>query len=197
MAKKIDSAAPAETPSPAQPAPSGLSRSRKPPVDLGHAIIEAFQTNERINQLLLESLDKKAWRKATALTPEAGGRTIAAIAAHMHNVRHMWLVVADPEGIAPEKLERSKVTITQAKRGLKKSAKAMVDLLETSLAHGGHVRDFRPDVVGFLCYAISHEAHHRGQIALLARQLGFPVRKETGYAMWDWNARWKEATGKG
>ena len=72
----------------------------------------------------------------------------------------------------------------------------MVALLERSLARGGHVKDFRPDVVGFLCYAVSHEAHHRGQIALLARELGAPLPKEIGYALWDWNARWKEATGK-
>ena len=34
----------------------------------------------------------------------------------------------------------------------------------------GRVKGFRPDVAGFLGYLIAHDAHHRGQITMLARQ---------------------------
>jgi hypothetical protein len=36
---------------------------------------------------------------------------------------------------------------------------------------------------------IAHEAHHRGQMLLLARQLGHPVDKSTSFGMWEWGVR--------
>ena len=71
------------------------------------SLAEAFATNERINQYLLDALDKKVWR---ADPPSGGGRTVAQIVAHMHNVRHMWLVVTAPGQPVPAKLDRNKCT---------------------------------------------------------------------------------------
>ena len=60
-------------------------------LDLKQSLLESYAVNERINQYLLENLSDAAWNAE----PSGGkGRTIAAIAAHMHNVRHMWLVAA-------------------------------------------------------------------------------------------------------
>jgi uncharacterized damage-inducible protein DinB len=39
---------------------------------------------------------------------------------------------------------------------------------------------------------IAHEAHHRGQIAMLARGLGYELPQKVGYGMWEWNTRGKE-----
>jgi uncharacterized damage-inducible protein DinB len=61
------------------------------PFDLKQALLEAYAVNERMNQHLLENLDDRAWRAAP---PGGKGRPIAAIVAHIHNVRHMWLVVS-------------------------------------------------------------------------------------------------------
>ena len=44
------------------PLRSAGRRDRRQPVDLGRALVEAFLTNERINQVLLESLSPKVWR---------------------------------------------------------------------------------------------------------------------------------------
>jgi uncharacterized damage-inducible protein DinB len=55
---------------------------------LPEALLAAFDTNDRINQYLIENLPAEAWR---AEPPEGKGRTIAAIVAHIHNVRVMWL----------------------------------------------------------------------------------------------------------
>ncbi|MBI5364454.1 MAG: DinB family protein [Planctomycetes bacterium] len=187
-AKKPSS--PPSTPAAETPEPAALPRAKaRPPVDLGQAVVEAFATNERLNQFLLEHLEPRAWRAAP---PGEKGRTIAAIVAHVHNVRRMWLVVAAKELEPPAKIDRAKVTLKQAQRALAKSAKAMDQLLRRSVATGGRVKDFRPDVVGFLAYAIAHESHHRGQIALLARLAGFPLAEEVGYGLWDWNQRWKD-----
>lgn len=180
---------PPDAPESAATSAAKPKRRPRPPVDLGAAVLEAFATNERMNQFLLEHLDKKAWR---AEPPGGKGRTIAAIVAHVHNVRHMWLAVSANEDEAPPKVERDKVTLAQARKALAASAKAMRGLLERAIENGGRVKDFRPDVVGFLAYVVAHEAHHRGQIALLARQTGFPLPENAGYGLWDWAARWKD-----
>jgi uncharacterized damage-inducible protein DinB len=159
------------------------------PVALDKALVEAFAVNERMNQFLLENLDEKAWR---AEPPGGKGRTIAAIVAHIHNVRHMWLTVSAKGPEIPDKLDRSTVTLAQARRALARSGKAMRRLLESSLSAGGRVKDFPHGVVAFFAYAISHDAHHRGQICQLARQTGFPLANEVTYGMWDWPKRQKE-----
>ncbi len=63
----------------------------------------AFNTNDRINHYLIDNLPPAAWK---AKPPDGKGRTIAAIVAHMHNVRVMWLKAAKAEDI-PEQLDRA------------------------------------------------------------------------------------------
>jgi hypothetical protein len=43
-----------------------------------------------------------------------------------------------------------------------------------------------------LCYMLAHEAHHRGQVCMLAHQLGFPLANEVTSGMWNWEKVWKE-----
>ena len=43
-----------------------------------------------------------------------------------------------------------------------------------------------------LCYMLSHEAHHRGQVCMLAHLLGFPLPNEVAYGIWNWERLWKE-----
>lgn len=165
-----------------------MAAKKEEAVPLDKTVVRAFATSERINQFLLENLDEAAWR---ADPPGGRGRTIAAIVAHIHNVRHMWLTVSAKGTKIPDKVDRDRVTIPQASRALALSGDAMVALFEASLA-AGRVKDFGPDVVGFFAYALSHEAHHRGQICLLARQTGHPLPKEAGFAMWEWKKRREE-----
>jgi uncharacterized damage-inducible protein DinB len=179
----------AKSESESEPAPERASKGR-PPIDLDRAVLRALATNERMNQFLLENLDEKAW---TAAPPSGKGRTIAAIVAHMHNVRHMWLVVIAKGSAIPDKLDRTKVTKPAAMKALAKSSAALLATFENALENGGHVKIFRPDAVGFLGYVIAHESHHRGQICMLARELGLELSKEARYGMWDWNKRCKES----
>jgi uncharacterized damage-inducible protein DinB len=105
----------------------------------------------------------------------------------------MWLVAATKGKPLPDKLDRATVTKKEAMRALAASAKCCAQLLAESLDHPeGKVKGFRPDVVGMFSYLISHDAHHRGQISALARQLGHPLPKQAGFGMWEWGTRWKE-----
>ena len=149
------------------------------------ALLNAFDTNNRINLYLIENLPPEAWN---AKPPDGKGRTIAAIVAHMHNVRVMWLKATKAEEI-PEQLDRAKLTPAQALRGLESSRHALSVVLSRALAGDGRVRSFRPDVAGFLGYLIAHDAHHRGQITMLARQIGHPLPQKAMFGMWEWGRR--------
>jgi uncharacterized damage-inducible protein DinB len=164
-------------------------RNRKQPVDLGRALVEAFLTNERINQALLDLLDPAVWRAAP---PSSKRRNVATTFAHLHNVRCMRLKMSAKDTPPPARLDRAEVTPDEARRALGESARAMVALIERSLAAGGHVPDFRPDVVALVCAAITHEAHHRGQICHWARELGSPLGPEQQLVLWEWDKRWRE-----
>lgn len=149
------------------------------------ALLNAFNTNNRINHYLLDNLPPAAW-KAKPL--DGKGRTIGAIIAHMHNVRVMWLKAAKAEEI-PEQLDRATVTPTQALRGLENSRHALSIVISRALDGNGKIRNFRPDVAGFIGYLIAHDAHHRGQITMLARQLGHPLPQKAMFGMWEWGSR--------
>jgi uncharacterized damage-inducible protein DinB len=154
------------------------------PFVLSEALLSAFDTNDRINQYLLENLPAEAWR---AEPPGKKGRDIAGVVAHMHNVRVMWLKAT--KGKIPTQLDRFTVTAAQARKALESSRAALREVLETSLTGNGRVKGFRPDVAGFFGYLIAHDAHHRGQITMLARQAGHPIPQKAMFGMWGWGVR--------
>jgi hypothetical protein len=43
-----------------------------------------------------------------------------------------------------------------------------------------------------LCYMLMHEAHHRGQVCMLAHLLGFPLPAEVVNGIWNWEKLWQE-----
>jgi uncharacterized damage-inducible protein DinB len=149
------------------------------------ALLNAFNTNNRINHYLIDNLPPAAWK---AKAPDGKGRTIGAIIAHMHNVRVMWLKAAKSEEI-PAQLDRTTVTPSQALRALENSRHAVSVIISRAIAGDGRIKSFRPDVAGFLGYLIAHDAHHRGQIAMLARQLGHPLPQKAMFGMWEWGSR--------
>ena len=152
---------------------------------LSGALLNAFDTNNRINQYLLENLPAEAW---SAKTPDGKGRTVAAIVAHMHNVRVMWLKAAKADATL-DQLDKASVTPAQATRALDQSRQALSALISSALSSDGRIKNFRPDVAGFVGYLIAHDAHHRGQITMLARQVGHPLPQKAMFGMWEWGVR--------
>ena len=186
------------------------TRQPKVHTQLGRAAVQIFAANDRMNQVLIEHLDPAAWR---AKPPgKARTRTIAAIFTHMHNVRCKWVRLTAPHLKIPTQLNRAHCTPQQARAGLAESAARCAEMLAEALGGGGggcenegRVENFRRDGwarswpvgVEMLCYMLSHEAHHRGQVCMLAQQLGFPLPKEVASGIWNWEKLWKEGGAPG
>jgi len=156
--------------------------------------VRIFAANERMNQILIEHLDPAAWRAK----PPGKVRTIAAIFTHVHNVRTKWIRLTAPHLDVPPQLNRARCTPEQARAGLAASAARCEEMLAESF--GGNIKTFHrdgwaqpwPAGMEMLCYMVSHEAHHRGQVLILAHQLGFPLTNTVTSRMWSWEALWKE-----
>jgi len=164
------------------------------PLDLKASLRSALATSERISQYLLESLPDAVW---DAPPPAGEGRTIAAIVAHVHNVRVMWLKAAAKGSKMPAQLDKGTVTPAQARKALAASFAAVDKVVAGALEGDGRIKNFPPDVVAFVAYLIAHESHHRGQICSLARQLGHRLPNAVTFGMWEWNKRRQEAEGAG
>jgi uncharacterized damage-inducible protein DinB len=170
---------------------------------LGRAAVRIFAANDRMNQMLIEHLDPAAWRAR----PPVKARSIAAIFTHMHNVRCKWVRLTAPHLKIPRQLNRTHCTPQQARAGLAESSARCAEMLAKALGgceggreDEGRVEKFlrdgwsRPWPAGpeMLCYMLAHEAHHRGQVCMLAHQLGFPLPIEVTSGIWNWEKLWKE-----
>jgi len=169
-------------------------RLKSSPTQLAPAAARIFAANERINQLLIEQLDPAVWN---AKLPAKGGgevRSIAAIFTHMHNVRSKWIRLTAPHLEVPAQLSRARCTPHRVGEALAESAARCAEMIAEALGGSGRIKEFlrdgwaRPWPTGpeMLCYMISHEAHHRGQVCMLAHQLGFPLPLKITAQMWNW-----------
>jgi uncharacterized damage-inducible protein DinB len=170
-------------------------RQRKADTPFGHAAVQIFAVNDRLNQMLIERLDPAVWKAK----PPGKVRSVAAIFAHVHNVRCKWIRLSAPHLKTPPQLDRARCTPREASAALARSAARCEEMLAEALGGSGSVEKFlrdgwaRPWRAGpeMLCYMIAHEAHHRGQVCMLAHQLGFPLPNKITSEMWNWEKLWK------
>jgi uncharacterized damage-inducible protein DinB len=150
-------------------------------------LLETWEIHDRINRYLLEAVDPQSLGSHSA----SKGRSVGEQFAHVHNVRLMWLKSAAPELLKGlNKIENEQANDKQLlSKSLTDSGKAIGALLAQSLEAGGKVKGFKPHAAAFLGYLISHESHHRGQIALSLKQAGQPVDKKISYGLWEWGVR--------
>lgn len=154
---------------------------------LAESLLNAYATNNRINLYLIQHLPDEAW---TLKAPGGKGRDAASMIAHIHNVRLMWMKSAgvDPDAI-PAKLDGADCTKETASVALEESWRAMGEVLRKAIESDGRIKGFKPDVASFIAYLLAHDAHHRGQISMVARQAGFALSQSAIFGMWEWGTR--------
>jgi uncharacterized damage-inducible protein DinB len=163
---------------------------------LHDSILKAWSTNARITIYLIEQLPAALWDTAI---PGAPRRTIRMIAGHMHNARCMWIkTLGRPHGIAvPAAVDRRRVSRSQLIRALKRSGRGIAALLTLGLDRDGEIpptaayswRNLPLDVGHVLAYFVAHEGHHRGQIVLVAREVGHRLSSDVTNGLWQWTRR--------
>jgi uncharacterized damage-inducible protein DinB len=170
-----------------------------PCADPREVLVETWAANDSMNQLVLANLDSRAWREPLPGRKQ-GGRTIGAIVAHLHNCRVNWLRRNVYWRPIPAMLDPYKCTMPQAKTALKKSAAQCTRMLADVFSDDPKITTFTRDSwmptwpagVTMFAYMFAHEAHHRGQILMLAHQLGYRVPPKINGALWNWDKFWKE-----
>jgi uncharacterized damage-inducible protein DinB len=169
--------------------------------EIRDTLLETYASNDAMNQLILSHLDPRAWR-----TPppgeEGNGRSIAAIFAHLHNTRLKWLKRSAPHLKRPQPLDPHRCNRKQAAAAHRRSAAQCLRMLSDALSAAPRRRVAKFSRDGWastwpaggtmFAYMFSHEAHHRGQILMLAHQLGYRAHKAM-YGIWQWEKLWKKA----
>jgi uncharacterized damage-inducible protein DinB len=165
-------------------------------VELRTSVIAAWRTNNRVTVDLVRQLPLGLW---DVDVPGARGRTVRTILAHLHNARCGWIrTLGSEHGIpTPARVDRRHVSRRELVAALARSSRGMEALLALGLASGGEVppsrgyvwRNLALDVAHVLTYFVAHEAHHRGQVVMLARQTGRHVPATVTNGLWQWKPR--------
>src|SRR5258707_2865047 len=102
-------------------------------VEIRDSLLEPYASNDAMNQLILSELDPRAWR-AQPPGEKGSGRTIAAIFAHLHNCRLVWLKNSAPHLKCPAPLDPDRSTMKQAAAAHRKSAAQCLRMLTDALS---------------------------------------------------------------
>ena len=164
--------------------------------DFTEKILAAWRTNNQVTVFLVRNLPTAVWESPV---PGAPRKTVRMLAGHLHNSRCMWLkTLARPHGIpVPPAVDRRKVRRGELIAALNRSSRGMEALLRLGLRNGGTIpatpayawRNLPLDVGHVLAYFVAHEGHHRGQIVLVAKQIGARLPPEVIAGLWQWTKR--------
>lgn len=168
------------------------------------ALLDAWRINDRATAFLVESIPPELWGAALSRSPR---RTVRGIAAHLHNSRCMWMKGLGGRAYlaVPAPVNRLTASPRAVSAALRRSGAQILRMLEAGLRNGGELPHVPSRFVWgawprnatlFMAYAVSHEAHHRGQILLMARELDMRLPSQVVAGLWQWSSRLKESRPK-
>ena len=147
------------------------------------ALADIWHLNNRVNLRLLDALSDE--QLAAVVLPR--GRAVTSYFVHIHMSRYYWLQRRAPAlakgfrkipgGTAPRAVVR---------QALIDSADAMGTFF-TQAERTGIAKGVKGGPLAFLGYALTHEAHHRGQVLLHLKIAKLPVSRKTADSLWYWN----------
>jgi len=160
-------------------------------------VVAAWRTTNRATVFLVENLPAAVWSSTVPGVPRL---TVGTLAAHIHNSRCGWIKsLGARHGVkVPRRVDLRRVTPRELVRALSRSSDGMLRLLNLGIARGGRIppaswQNFPTDLHHFLAYFAAHEAHHRGQLCMVVRQLGHRLPRQVTNGLWDWAKRSREA----
>ena len=169
------------------------------PPEQRDVFLNAWRTNNRVTTFLIENIPDALW---VAAVPGAPRKTVRMVAGHIHNARCMWIKTLGLEHgiVAPRIVNRHKVGRKELTLALERSDRGIANLIKLGCDNGGVIpasssytwRNLPLDVGHVLTYFCSHEGHHRGQIVMIARQVGHRLPVEVTGGLWQWLKRAKE-----
>jgi len=146
-------------------------------MDLVEQLLDTWRRHDAILHTLLDGIPRGGLK---ALPAESRGRDVSRQFAHLARVREGWVYFHETgerpdipgfdKGKGPTKVELRKM--------LKTTSKLVEQFLEQALRGEARTRQFGRSPVRWLGYLISHESHHRGQIALALKQSGLQLPEE-------------------
>lgn len=153
-------------------------------LDLPVELLEQFRRSGEVSAYLALVLAPEVWR-ARPLS-RSKGRTVADILAHMYGVRRTFARMGGTrEGLPP--VDRRTCTPQQVAGALRRSTETLAEQFEAAIAEGRtRVAGMPRRLVDMLLYIVQHDAHHRGQITTLARDLGYPLGVKDVARIWGW-----------
>jgi uncharacterized damage-inducible protein DinB len=176
-----------------------MSKQLRSDCEIRDVLLEIYSANERMNQLLLEHINPRAWRAQPPMPKD--GRTISAIFAHMHNNRLVWLKRSAPHLRCPKRLDPERCTARQAAVAHQRSSARCLEMLAqallgdprrvTTFSRGSWASPW-PAGATMFAYMFAHDAHHRGQVIALAHQLGYRLPESAANGIWQWESFWSK-----
>ena len=169
-------------------------------MQISDSLIGAWRTSHRTTAFLIEAIPPELW---DARVPGIKSRRVRTLAAHLHNIRCRWIrTLGEEHGIrAPDRVNQWRVTQEGLLEALPESSAGIEHLLRLGLERGGRLpttraytwRNLPLDVGHVLAYFVGHEAHHRGQIVMVARQVDQRFPDNVTGGLWQWVKRSREA----